>query len=762
MKTSRVLKNLALFVLCVSAPILAGCGPTTVPNVVGMAQSAALSALANARLAAGTLTEERSDTIPAGRVISQNPQAGASVDEGTAVDLAVSRGASEFDMVTVPEGTFTMGNSGVDDDLTYGGADELPVHPVTLAAYQIGKHCVTNRQYCDVLNWALAQGHLKSLDGTAWAGAGDVCAGGDLRSILLLTDPFCDIQFSDGVFSSKTRVGLPGTTNYSMDTHPAADVTWLGAAACCNWLSEIEGLTPCYDMTAAGWPLTVAPPAPGGYRLPTEAEWERAAAWDGAKHWIYGFTSDINMWSARCNYYWSFHGRSDYVNPLGLTAQPYTSPVGWFNGVNVSPNGNVKTVNSASPAGCHSMSGEVNEWCGDWYGAYSGEAQTNPTGPAAGVYRVFRGGSWAAPAGGCRSACRNSTVPTFAGYDLGFRLASSPATVVTSFAINGGDATTANAAVMLNNSATNGPTEYMAAESATFAGAAWTAYEMAPPFTLSGGTGIRTVYFKTRNAGGESPVVSDSITLTPELETVMLSGNVPLEMVWIPEGAFVMGSPDTEQERQRDEGAQHTVTLGGFRLGKYEVTKLQWTAVMGTAPWVGQDFVLADVESPAVYVSWDHAQAFIAKLNAVTGRAFRLASEAEWEYACRAGTTTRFYWGGDPSLTAIYDYAWFDRNAWDANQQYAHLVGQKLKNPFGLYDTIGNVSEWCEDDYHGNYSGAPTNGNAWIDSPRGGERIIRGGTAFFDVAVIGCRSASRFSWPPSTTRADLGFRLAGS
>ncbi len=250
--------------------------------------------------------------------------------------------ANLVEMISVPAGTFDMGRTSAGDDATYGGPDELPVHSVTLGAYQIGKGEVTNKQYCDVLNWALAQGYLKTSGGAAWAGTGDIYAGGNLQIIVSITSTDCNIQYSGGVFSSKTRTGLPGTTSYSMDTHPVVQVSWYGSVAFCNWLSQMEGLTSCYDMTTGNWPLTTAPPTPGGYRLPTEAEWERAAAWDGSKHWIYGFTSDTLTGKNRANYY----DAPSYVNPLGLTAYPYTSPDAWFDGVNVSPNGSVTTVNS--------------------------------------------------------------------------------------------------------------------------------------------------------------------------------------------------------------------------------------------------------------------------------------------------------------------------------------------------------------------------------------------------------------------------------
>lgn len=249
-----------------------------------------------------------------------------------------------------------------------------------------------------MLKWARAQRYLLTSAGAVWTGTGNIYAGGTATSRYLIvnfTYTYCNIQYSGGMFTSKTRVGLPGTTNYSMDTHPMVMVSWYGSVAFCNWLSQWQGVTPCYDMNTALWPLTVAPPTPGGYRLPTEAEWERAAAWDGSKHWIYSFMSDTLSGRDRCNYYW-WNGSShvDYNNPLGLTTMPYTSPVAWCNGVNVSPNGSVTTVNSPSPVGAYDMSGNVWEWCHDWYldTYYSGGSITNPTGPGTGSSRVNRGG----------------------------------------------------------------------------------------------------------------------------------------------------------------------------------------------------------------------------------------------------------------------------------------------------------------------------------------------------------------------------------
>ena len=253
-----------------------------------------------------------------------------------------------------------------------------------------------------------------------------------------------------------------------------------------------------------------------------------------------------------------------------------------------------------------------------------------------------------------------------------------------------------------------------------------------------------------------------------ETITIYLPGDVPLELVRIPAGSFQMGRCPGEQDSSSNEDPQHAVTIGyDFYMGKYEVTKAQWEAVMGTTPWWGKLYVLGNPDCPAVYVSWDNiagAAGFMETLNTHltnTGQGsitVRLPSESEWECACRTRTATRFYWGDDPSYTQIDACAWHWGNTWEANEKYAHVVGLKAPNAFGLHDMSGNVWEWCQDDYHEKYTGAPADGSPWGDGTAS-YRVRRGGGWY--GGAWHCRSAARYDSWPGYRDIDVGFRLGG-
>jgi formylglycine-generating enzyme required for sulfatase activity len=239
----------------------------------------------------------------------------------------------------------------------------------------------------------------------------------------------------------------------------------------------------------------------------------------------------------------------------------------------------------------------------------------------------------------------------------------------------------------------------------------------------------------------------------PATLTVTLPGGATMEMVYINPGKFTMGSPSSEPGRYSQEGPQHEVTITkGFYLGKYEVTQGQWQAAIGTTPWVNQSFVQVNPDNPAVYVSWDDAQELIKKLNdAEPGAGYRLPTEAEWEYACRAGTTTRWSFGDDESR--LRDYAWYYVNAGYMRQWYAHKVGTKLPNPWGLYDMHGNVWEWVQD-WYGSYTSGPQTDPT---GPAAGSSRVRRGGDYGDFAQL-VRSAFRRGYP-SGRFGYVGLRL---
>ncbi len=234
--------------------------------------------------------------------------------------------------------------------------------------------------------------------------------------------------------------------------------------------------------------------------------------------------------------------------------------------------------------------------------------------------------------------------------------------------------------------------------------------------------------------------------------TVLANCDFCPEMVQIPAGQFEMGSNDGYSD---DEKPVHTVKVPAFMMSKYEVTQAQWKAVMGSNP---SAFEACEDNCPVDSVSWDDAQAYIAELNAKTGRQYRLPSEAEWEYAARAGSTGKWSFGDDEN--ELGKYAWYGAYEKDGNSaKKAHPVGEKLKNQFGLYDMHGNVWEWVEDCFHDNYKGAPQDGSAWTtDCKEDAVRVLRGG-GWFNLAQL-VRSAYRNHRQPGGQYGSAGFRLA--
>jgi formylglycine-generating enzyme required for sulfatase activity/uncharacterized caspase-like protein len=223
-----------------------------------------------------------------------------------------------------------------------------------------------------------------------------------------------------------------------------------------------------------------------------------------------------------------------------------------------------------------------------------------------------------------------------------------------------------------------------------------------------------------------------------------------MRFVLIPGGTFMMGSAESDSSGYSDERPQHRVTVSPFYLSVYEVTSEQYRRSLRSHD-SGNKFDGA--AQPAVQVSHEDAEGYAGWLSGgVGGRPYRLPSEAEWEHACRAGTSTRWSFGDDESR--LGEHGWFDGNGGGVT----HDVGQKRPNGWGLFDMHGNVWEWCADDWHDTYAGAPTDGRAWIDSPRAAQRVDRGGSWF--LTAQGLRSAVRLRDGPSGRNDFLGFRLA--
>ena len=212
---------------------------------------------------------------------------------------------------------------------------------------------------------------------------------------------------------------------------------------------------------------------------------------------------------------------------------------------------------------------------------------------------------------------------------------------------------------------------------------------------------------------------------------------VKLEMVYVPGGKFMMGGDKYDSEMPL-----HGVTVPAFYIGKFQITQAQWKAVMGDK--IKPKFNGDDL--PMESVSWEDAKEFCQKLTQMTHKAYRLPTEAEWEYACRAGTTG--------------DYAGTLDEMSNQSSNKTYPVGQYKPNAFGLYDMHGNVWEWCEDVWHGSYKDAPTDGSAWLSGGDSSRRVVRGGSWFYNQG--NCRSANRNRYGPGSRNVDIGFRVVVS
>jgi formylglycine-generating enzyme required for sulfatase activity len=251
----------------------------------------------------------------------------------------------------------------------------------------------------------------------------------------------------------------------------------------------------------------------------------------------------------------------------------------------------------------------------------------------------------------------------------------------------------------------------------------------------------------------------------------------PIKMVLIQGGTFDMGSPDKEIDRSTSESPQHSVTVPSFFMSEFLVAQAHWWAIADTMPQVniplqkspseltlkGEDQII----HPVTDVNWFEAVEFCKRLSQRSGRRYRLPTEAEWEYACRAGSTTPFHCG-ETITTDLANYRGTDHQELNWSGAYGRGTNGIYReqttpvdtfppNAFGLYDMHGNVWEWCLDHWHSNYQGAPTDGSAWLSDDKNASRLLRGGSWVNGPRY--CRSATRNRNTPDYRYSDFGFRV---
>jgi len=467
-------------------------------------------------------------------------------------------------------------------------------------------------------------------------------------------------------------------------------------------------------------------PAGWAYVLPTEAQWEYACRAGTTTAYSWGDT----IASDDANYNWD-------GGPNDGTDFQQTRDVGQY---------------SANPWGFFDMHGNVWEWTSDWYATYSSGAVTDPEGPATGSYRVFRGGSWNSPGTNLRSAYRNFSYPSYRGISIGFRVG---------FQQLAADVASPEMSILGDANITH-------LQDTAWVDPGVEAHDvrdgnLTSDVTVSGTvdvntTGTYTLTYTVSDAAGNEASITRTVNVVEgqaSTHTADLNASVALEMIWVQPGSFTMGSPESEAGRSTNE-TQHEVTLTtGFYLGKYEVTQAQYEAVM-----TGNTDELSATPSqhggnpdrPVEKVSYDDIQKFLTRLNAQEagnipeGWAYVLPTEAQWEYACRAGTTTAYSWG-DTITTSDANY--------NSTIGQTTNVGSYSANPWGFFDMHGNVMEWTADASGTYASGAQT--DPFNAGAPGSRRVHRGGS--WNSPGTYLRSAYRFNDYPGSRGSYIGFRV---
>ena len=445
------------------------------------------------------------------------------------------------------------------------------------------------------------------------------------------------------------------------------------------------------------------------FRLPTEAEWEYAAR--GAS------------------------GSKGYKYAGGNSA----GTVAWYSG---NSGGTTHAVGTkrANERKLYDMSGNVDEWCQDWYGPYSDEPAFDPMGPVTGSQHVARGGRWSSTAADCRVSARSAGGfgTTLPGLRVALEYPYSYYLSLTrqSLWMEVGD----NRSVTIKN----GSGSYTI--SSTVSGIV--SYVVnGDKLSITAITPGHTTVTVLDNVAQESKTLSITVVEpagTNEPEDV---DGADFEMIYVRGGTFKMGATDEQgTDAYIREKPVHTVTLNDFKISNIEVTQELWQNVMGSNP----STFTGNLQYPVDNVSWEDCQLFISKLNEKTGKHYRLPTEAEWEYAARGGARSQGYkYAGSNTIGNV---AWYSGNA----SSKTHVVGStSMANELGIYDMSGNVMEWCQDWYGAYSEGAQVNPHG---PASGSQRIMRGGS--WNSAARSCRVSYRIYYAPTATGNQYGLRQA--
>ena len=618
----------------------------------------------------------------------------------------------ELDMVYIPGDSFMMGSPEGE-----GGEDEKPQHKVTVQPFFMGKFQITQAQW---------------------------------RAISSLPKVKIDLE--------------PDPSNFLDDDRPVEVVSWEDAVEFCQRLSKQIGRE---------------------YRLPSEAEWEYACRAGTTTPFHFGetMTGELASYNAS-SYTYADEAKGEY--------RAKTTPVGSF-----SPNA----------FGLYDMHGQVWEWCeDDWHGNYNGA----PIDGSAWISencrtKVRRGGSWIVSSDDCRSAYRYFSSRVDRLNIFGFRVACVLSRTkyqqnlqqplqLTDEELSRREKPiieqkelearkrkeeerirqqqeaerlkqqqeVENRSKAPESVADSKPTNKEGIKLREFQFVVETLSlkeERAGIFGLGFGLGSKVKVKKNRSHGQAQYFREE------------LGNGVGLDMVYIPGGSFMMGTEEEEIKRLNQisntdwfsrEKPRHEVKIQPFFMGKFQVTQAQWRAI-ASLPKVKIDLepnpsYFKGDDLPIEQVSWEEAVEFCQRLSLQTRKDYRLPTEAEWEYACRAGTTTPFHFGetitGElANYRANYTYANEPKGEY---REKTTRVGSFPPNAFGLYDLHGNVCEWCEDNWHDNYEGAPMDASAWT-SEYSSDKVIRGGSWFF--YPVSCRSAFRLYLTRENRDLNSGLRV---